>query len=137
MSYALVRHSAVVAGLFALFVSWPHAAALAQQPAVAAPSVPLTLDSNLLKPPAPGVGLDKPPAAKPEDDKSSPLALPDHIDLGTSQLRFDTSRKTVDSIPRLGIDAADPKVLNPGLPHGNASPLKPDYFGFTLSTPTH
>jgi hypothetical protein len=137
MSYAFVRHSAVAAGLFALFVFWPHAAALAQQPAEAAPSAPLTLDPNLLKLPAPGSDFDKPSTARPQDDTSAKLDLPDHIDLGTSQLRFDTSRKTVDSVPLVGIDAADPKVLNPRLPHENASPLKPDYFGFTLSTPTH
>jgi hypothetical protein len=137
MSYAFVRHSAVAAGLFAFFVSWPHVAALAQQPAEAASLAPLTLDPNLLKPPAPGSDFDKLSTARPQDDTSAKLELPDHINLGTSQLRFDTRREAVDSTPRVGIDAADPTVLNPRLPQEKASPLKPDYFGFTLSTPTH
>jgi len=66
-------------------------------------------------------------------EQKSGIAIPNKIDLGPSQLRFDAGRK--DPIPRVGIDAADPTVLNPNLPQQKDSPLTP-YVGFTLSTPT-
>ena len=125
MTYAFFRIGELAAGFFALVAA---SSALAQHGA------PVPLDPYLLKPPAPG--FEKPVTPGPENDKGAKLELPDHIDLGTSQLRFDTNRKAVDSTPRVGIDTADPTVLNPRLPQEKASPLKPDYFGFTLSTPT-
>jgi hypothetical protein len=122
MKYAFVRTSALTATLFALGTSL----ALAQQ------SAPFSLDPNLL---TPAPGFEKPTAASPQDEKDSKLTLPDHIDLGTSQLRFDTDRN--DPIPRVGIDQVDPSLVDPRLPAEKSSPLKPKYFGFTLSTPTH
>jgi hypothetical protein len=124
MAYAFFRIGALAAGFFALVAA---STALAQQGA------PVPLDPYLLKPPAPG--FETPVTPEPENDKGAKLELPTQFDLGTSQLRFDAKRD--DPIPRIGIDAVDPTVLNPGLPQAKDSPLKPNYFGFTLSTPTH
>lgn len=63
--------------------------------------------------------------------------LPDRVDLGKSVLRFDTNRSALNSGPKVGIDDADQTVLNPGIPTHKDSPLQPNYFGLTLTTPTH
>lgn len=65
------------------------------------------------------------------------MKIPDTIDLGKSMLRFDASRSAISSGPRVGIEALDPSVLNPGIPVRKDSPLTPSYFGLTLSTPIH
>jgi hypothetical protein len=135
MSFSYVRTCALIAALFAV-AALPFTTALAEEPANSAPTPPISLDPNMLKPPAPAT--ESPPTVKPlRDGAGSKIDLPTKFDLGTSELRLDTSRKAVDSIPRVGIDAADPKVLNPNLPQEKDSPLKPDYFGITISTPTH
>jgi len=128
MQNAFVPTSVLVRGIFALALTWLPAAALAQQSSGTAPR---PHDHRLLLPPAPG--FETPDGLKPKDEKDSKLELAPQIYLGTSQLRFDTNRKEIDPIPRVGIDARDPTAPNPNLPQ--EKPLS--YFGFTLSTPTH
>ena len=122
MTLAPVRTSALTAAIFVLVAS----GALAQQP------TPPKLDPNLM---APAPGFETPYVARADGETGSSLKLPDHIDFGTSQLRLDTEHK--DPIPRVGIDAVDPAILNPGLAQSQDTKLTPKYFGFTLSTPTH
>lgn len=126
-----MTHPFARAVLAAIALGALSSAAPAQAPKTGTPA-PLTIDAL---PPAPG--FEEPKAIVPKDEKGSGLELPNKFDLGNSQLRFDTNRKEIDPIPRIGIDAADPRVLNPNLPQEKTSPLKPDYFGFTISTPTH
>ncbi len=64
----------------------------------------------------------------------SGVALPDRVDLGGSMLRFDADRSAVSRGPRVGVESHDPSFLSrstrkdePGL----------NYFGLTLTTPTH
>jgi hypothetical protein len=128
MTRAFVRTIVLAAGTLA--AAGQFTVARAQKSSGVAP---LALDS--LPPPAPG--FEKPEGLKPRDEKDSKLELPTQLNLGNSQLRLDTNRKEIDPIPRIGIDAADPAVLNPNLPQEKASPLKPGYFGFTITTPTH
>lgn len=125
MTYMFV--GAVIAVL-ALSAAPSSAAAQAAKSVVGSPT------ANTL-PPAPG--FEEPKKAKPTDEKEPGLELPTKFELGNSQLRVDTNRKEIDPIPRVGIDAADPRVLNPNLPQEKTSPLKPGYFGFTISTPTN
>ncbi len=128
MTFGSVRTIVLAAGFFALAASGAVAAKRQNTDAT-----PLSLDS--LPPPAPG--FEKPDGIKPRHEKDSGLELPAEIDLGAAQLRFDTNRKETDPIPRVGVDAVDPKLLNHNVPRENPSELEPDYFGFTLSTPTH
>jgi hypothetical protein len=121
------RISLLTAGLLVVAAALP-AAVIAQTP----PPHSRNVDTLPLAP-----GFEKPEDIKPRDEKDSKLELPTQFDLGNSKLRLDTNRKEIDPIPRVGIDAADPKVLNPNLPQEKESPLKPGYFGFTISTPTH
>jgi hypothetical protein len=121
------RISLLAAGLFVVAAAMP-AATMAQTSS----THPRSVDTLPLAP-----GFEKPEDIKPRDEKDSKLELPTQFDLGTSQLRLDTNRKEIDPIPRVGIDAAEPTVLNPNLPQEKPSPLKPGYFGFTISTPTH
>lgn len=62
------------------------------------------------------------------------FSLPNKINLGSSQLQFDTSRK--DNIPHGGLDNSDTSPLKAGIPSRNNSQIPPAYFGFTLSKPT-
>lgn len=103
----------------------------------AAPGADL-LDPNLLKIPHAASVRDhgKFEARNAQTDKPD-LTIPDTIDLGKSMLRFDASRSAINSGPRVGIDALDPSVLNPGIPARKDSPLTPSYFGLTLTTPIH
>jgi hypothetical protein len=129
MTYAVVRKILTAAGMLALAAGWSPIAAQTKKSSDGAPYKIEAL------PPAPG--FEEPKAANPKDEKDPGLELPTKFGLGSSQLRLDTNRKEIDPIPRVGIDAADPTVLNPNLPQEKASPLKPGYFGFTISTPTH
>lgn len=103
--------------------------------AAAAASAPLSLDPNASSLPASALGGDT-GELNSSDDKPD-FAIPDRIKLGNQTLRFDTSRKAVDSIPHVGLDSPDSPVLNKGTAADNESSLKPDYFGLTLTTPTH
>jgi hypothetical protein len=138
MFIASARRTTLLASLlttlFLLFSAALTSAAVAEQAADGA-SPQLTLDPDLLNLPAPAA--PKTSAAGAEDDADAKLKLPTQFDLGTSQLRLDTDRKAADSIPRVGVEATEPNVIIPGARADDASPLKPNYFGFTLSTPTH
>jgi hypothetical protein len=96
--------------------------------AVAAPPVSLDSNPSALSPSALGErDLDKSAADKPDGK------IPDSIKFGEHTLRFDTDRKSVDTIPRVGLDAKDPAIL----PTQRDQDLPPSYFGLTLTTPTH
>jgi hypothetical protein len=107
-------------------------AALAENTAskrAAAPPPSLDTTASDLSPAALGENIgprDKSAADKPD------LTIPDSIKFGNRTLRFDTDRKAVDSIPRVGLDATDPAVL----PSHRDQDLPPSYFGLTLTTPT-
>ena len=62
------------------------------------------------------------------------FSLPNKINLGGSQLQFDTSRK--DNIPHGGLDNSDTSPLKAGIPSRNDSQIPPAYFGLTLTKPT-
>ena len=126
---AALLASALVAGGTAL------AGDAASKPAGAAATPQVTLDPEQLVVPRPSDDVSKFTPDTPGEDKAG-LAIPNKIDLGTSQLRFDADRKAIDTGPRVGIDAVDPTVLNPNLPQRKQSPMEP-YVGFTLSKPTN
>lgn len=110
--------------------SKPHGAA--------GPPAPLSLDPNASSLPASALGGDAGQLNSGESSEDKPdLKIPDRIKLGNQTLRFDTSRKVVDSIPRVGVEATDPAVFNKGTAADDDLPLKPDYFGLTLTVPTH
>jgi hypothetical protein len=67
------------------------------------------------------------------DANKPDLKIPNSIKFGDRTLSLDTDRKSVDSSPRVGVDA-QPQVLNQ---HTDDDPLKPGYFGLKLSMPTH
>jgi hypothetical protein len=129
--FRIARAAGIVAGVFAFAALSLHIQALAQPAAV-------TLDPDLFKlpPPAPSVDLGKFGADK-FGTGGSEFTLPNRIDLGSSMLRFDTSRSAIDDGPRVGIDNADPSLLNPRIPTRKDSPLTPNYFGLTFTAPTH
>jgi hypothetical protein len=128
MTYGLLKTIVLAASLFAFALPGPIAAQGRDTDAA-----PLSLDA--LPPPAPG--FERSDGIKPQPEKDSGLKSPAKIELGAAQLRLDTNRKDVDQIPRVGIDAADQRQLNRNITPEKPSELKPDYFGFTLSTPTH
>ena len=105
--------------------------------ALASPSAPLSLDPNStsLSPSALGYDVDNLETGR-SGDRKPDLKIPDRIKLGDHTLRFDTSRKAIDTIPRVGPDAPGASVLNQHPPVDNDLPT-PDYFGLTLTTPTH
>jgi hypothetical protein len=69
--------------------------------------------------------------------ESSGITLPTRIDLGGSTLRLDTDRSAINNGPRVGIDSTDLSTQNPGLPTKKDATLAPNYFGLTITTPTH
>jgi hypothetical protein len=78
------------------------------------------------------LGADTTKSSKTDADKPD-LKIPNSIRLGDQTLSFDTDRKSVDSIPRVGVDA-QPHVLNQ---RADDDSVKPGYFGLKLSVPTH
>ena len=102
---------------------------LAANSAALAGSAPRA-NSSALSPSA--LGADTAKSHKADADKSD-VKIPDSIKFGDRTLRFDTDRKSVDSIPRVGLDATDPHVL----PTQKDQDLPPAYFGLTLTVPTH
>jgi hypothetical protein len=127
------RSFGTVAAFIAVLLA-ANGAALAEdaadKPAVAPPP-PLSLDTGatMLSPSALGAdtgGFEKSTADKPD------LKIPDSIKFGNNTLRFDTDRKSVDSVPRVGLDATDRHVL----PMQRDEDLPPTYFGLTLTAPT-
>jgi hypothetical protein len=129
-AYQIGRAAGIVAGVF-VFAAWQP-----PRPALAQPA-PVTLSPDLYKLPPPAPNVDPGTFSADKFGNESPgFTLPDRIDLGGSVLRFDTRRSAVDSVPRVGIDNADPALLNPGIPTRKESPLTPSYFGLTLTTPT-
>lgn len=100
--------------------------ASAGKPAVAAPPS-LDPDGSALSPSALGERkLGASAANKPD------LQIPDSIKFGDHTLRFNTDPKSVDSIPRVGLDTVDRHVL----PTQKDNDLPPTYFGLTFTTPT-
>jgi hypothetical protein len=95
--------------------------------AVTAPRVSLESDSSALSPAALGESDHDKSATGKADGK-----FPDSIKFGDHTLRFDTDRKSIDSIPRVGLDAKDPAIL----PTQKDQDLPPSYFGLTLTVPT-
>ena len=87
-----------------------------------------------------------PPSALGEDVNRNDLGesadtadhkLSDGFKLGDQTVRFDTNRKAVESAPRVGLDATDPYVLNRNAAAADDASLKPNYFGLTITLPTH
>jgi hypothetical protein len=103
--------------------------AVSKAPAAVAPPLPLDASSSTLSPSELG---DDALLGRSSAD-SSDIKIPDSIKFGNGTLRFDTSRKAVDSIPRVGLDAKDPAVL----PVPKDQDLPTSYFGLTLTAPTH
>jgi hypothetical protein len=139
----IVPAGGIVAAILAIAALWPNKTVLAEQAASKPPSpltssAPGSLDANLFKIPqaAPIGDFDKLKFGKSRQETPE-FALSDRIDLGSHVLRFDTSRSAVDSIPRVGIDNADPSLLNQAMPGAKSSPMMPSYFGLTFTTPTH
>ena len=66
--------------------------------------------------------------------ESSGIELPDRVDFGTSKLRLDADRSAVSSGPRVGVDSLHPSFLSRST-RKDAPAL--NYFGLTLTTPTH
>jgi hypothetical protein len=97
--------------------------------AAVAPKLSLDGNPSALSPSQLGddSGLDKTVPDTPD------MKIPDRIKFGNGTLRFDTSRKAVDTIPRVGLDAKDPAVL----PAPKDQDLPTSYFGLTLTAPTH
>ena len=85
---------------------------------------------------SPVYGLDKVDTGKFRKDAPE-FVLPDRVDLGTYNLRLDTSRTPTEFIPRATNDAPDlSDVITParfGKKHGRS--LR-NYFGLTLTTAT-
>ncbi len=130
----------IVAAIFMLAAAWPIGNAHGQPAASEPPSEPATsepalLDPNLLKIPQPEPRYDnnKFDLGKFEKDKFE-LAIPS-ISFGSTMLRFDTDRSVLNTAPRTGIGSADPALLNLGTPARKEQPLKPNYFGLTITTP--
>jgi hypothetical protein len=84
--------------------------------------------SSELSPAALGADTGKSRGA---DAGKQDIKIPNSIKFGDQTLSFDTDRKSVDSIPRVGVDA-QPQMLN----QREDDPVKP-YFGLKLSVPTH
>ena len=140
-AFRIACAAGIVAGVFAFAASWPHEPALAAQATSTASSsadAPAALTPDLFKLPPSTSSVD---LGKFSTDKfgteGAEFTLPNRIDLGSSMLRFDTSRSVIDNGPRVGIDNADPSLLNPGIPTRKDSPLTPNYFGLTFTSPTH
>jgi len=121
-----------VAGLLATSAAM---AETAKQPAAVAPKAPLLLDAK---------STELPPSALGEDgkrnefgDDNSDHKISDGIKLGNQTLRLDTNRKAIDAAPRVGLDATDPYVLNRDAAAADDASLKPNYFGLTITVPTH
>jgi hypothetical protein len=102
--------------------------AVSKAPAAVAPPLPLDASSSTLSPFELG---DDTLLGRSSD--SSDIKIPDSIKFGNGTLRFDTSRRAVDTIPRVGLDAKDPAVL----PAPKDQDLPTSYFGLTLTAPTH
>ncbi len=78
------------------------------------------------------LGADPGKAGSADADKQD-IKIPSSIKFGDQTLSFDTDRKSVNSIPRVGLDATDPHIL----PTPKDQDLPPTYFGLKLSVPTH
>jgi hypothetical protein len=113
-----------------------NAANKAKSPTAPPASLSLDPNSSALPPAALGEDAGQVKFGEP-DDKEPDLKFPDRIKLGDHTLQFDTSRKSIDTIPRVGVDATDPHVLNQATPPDSDLLLKPNYFGLTLTVPTH
>lgn len=85
--------------------------------------------SSALSPAA--LGMDPPKSDKAAADKPD-VKIPDNIKFGDRTLSFEADRKAADSIPRVGLDAADPEIL----PKSKDQDLPPAYFGLKLTVPT-
>ncbi len=128
MPRTLAALAAFVAALLAV-----NGAALAGNTASRQPAAPpLSLEVNPSELSPSALGADTDEFGKSAADKPD-LKIPDSIKLGDRTLRFDTDRKAVDSIPRVGLDATDRHVL----PMPKDEDLPPAYFGLTLTVPTH
>jgi hypothetical protein len=101
---------------------------LAQSSTAAAPK--LNADTFKL---APHYDLGKFDTDK-DSGKAEDFSLPNKVNLGGSQLQFDTSRK--DNMPHGGLDNSDTSPLMAGSPSRNDSQIPPAYFGLTLTKPT-
>ena len=86
--------------------------------------------SSALSPSA--LGMDSPNSDKADAVKPD-VKIPDNIKFGDRTLSFEADRKPADSIPRVGLDAADPEIL----PKSKDQDLPPAYFGLKLTIPTH
>ena len=93
---------------------------------------PLSVDPNAtaLPPSALGEKSRRDPSGTNADTPD--LKIPDSIKFGEHTLQFDTDRQSVDSTPRVGLDAVDRHVL----PMQKDEDLPPAYFGLKFSTPT-
>jgi hypothetical protein len=142
MSYPRIWNIAAIVGLLALSAAWPSGASLAQQnagtsSAKAATPTPDAIDPDWFKLPATPGKFNYTPALNQPAEPNSKIALPNNIKIGKSELQFDAGRRPVNADAFKGIDNSGSTVLNTQLDQQKGSQIKPNYFGFTLSVPTH
>jgi hypothetical protein len=134
-----IARGGMVAALFGILAWPPNNAARGQQAASAPPAAtaPL-LHPDLFKLPyaAPNYELDKRNLGRLGDDTPG-FALPDSIDLGKYMLRLDTSHNVVDFVPRAQNDAPDLSDIIVPAHGGKKHKRMQNYFGLTLTAPTH
>jgi len=119
-----------------------HAQAMPENPAAPASQfnydafkVPYSTPTYDVAPP-PGKFSDRKPDFRKTDPDGagSQIALPNKMDLGKYQLELNVKRNDANSRPQ--IDSGETANINSTMPQQKQSPV-PNYFGLTLTAPTH
>jgi hypothetical protein len=129
-----MRRGCVSAAFFMLAALATSSALRAEPTSASAPSA--SFDPKLFTWPQPSSTLDKIDTDR--FLKTTPGMKPlDQIDFGGSQLRLDTSRYSVDFVPRAVDDASDLGDVVVPKHRGHKNSRWRQYIGLTFTTPTH
>jgi hypothetical protein len=113
-----------------------------QQPSTAAPEfAPVetpVIDVDLLETPQVPARAEPKKLNPDQSDKSkTELTFPNSIDLGKSKLEFDTKHSSELTARNLANDSGEASNLSKVMPGQKQERALPNYFGFTIKTPTH